>query len=187
MITTTTMSTFARPMTSSLTTSSKITTTTNTATTVITTSPTETTGTTTSSNKSSMITVMLRAQVRAMIRESSMLNPRKNLRKRWVVRTTQNLCTNRLILGFQTKKKLNHIHILTLLFHFVQVGGEWLIHVPFLTDGHNLVIVLIHSLSTLLKPKILFTHFIHPSHIPSTRVHMLKMILNIFGSWKIET
>jgi ribosome-associated toxin RatA of RatAB toxin-antitoxin module len=160
MVSTTTMSAFARPTTSNVTFTPIIMYSTKTTTA---TSPTRTTITTMSNNKSSMITITVRAQQRTMINNSCMLKPRKNLREQWEVKTTQNLCTNQLILRFQAKKEPNHIHILTFLFHFLQVSREGLIHVYFLTNGHNLIIVLIDSLGTLLKPKVLFTYLINPS------------------------
>jgi hypothetical protein len=152
MITTATMNAFARLTTPSPTTYSRIMSTTKTMTTSSSMSPTGTTKTATGSNKHSVISIMLRTQLRTMTRKSSVLNSRKNLKKRWELRTTQNLCMERLKLRFQAEKKLNHNHILTLLlmshFHSLQVYGEQLIHVPLLTDGHNLLVVLIHNPNT---------------------------------------
>jgi len=162
-----------------------ITSTTRTMTTYTSTSPKGTTSTATSDNKSNAISMMLRTQLRTNIRKIRALNSRKDLKKRWDLQTTQNLCTNRLIIGFQTEKKPNHIHILILLFHGLQVSGERLIHVHLLTNDHNLIVVSVHSLCTLLKPKILFTHLINPSDIPGTRVHMTEIILNILGNRKV--
>lgn len=150
MITTATMNAFARLTTPSLATYSRIMSTTKTMTTSSSTSPTGTTKTATGSNKHSVISITLRTQLRT--RKSSVLNPRKNLRKRWELRTTQNLCTERLKLRFQAEKKPNHNHILTLLlmshFHSLQVYGEQLTHVPLLTNVHNLLVVLIRNPNT---------------------------------------
>jgi hypothetical protein len=82
-----------------------------------------------------------------------------------MIKATQDLCMDGLILGLQTTEKSNDIPILTLLLHTRDIILEWLIHVPLLKDTHDLRIILHQTLIAFLKKKILLSYIIQASDI----------------------